>query len=155
MVELIGNESVYFHTQVSGKLSHVLFCHHYFLVTFHHLRRILGQGVDELEVSESYLLTGCTKFVHRSVQVAVSTAETDNQQVGIVLIAFYFYVGYFDFGNLLGTQARHQVVVFRVGGDGACLIVLFQSAEDMSETLCSGDGPIAAAGLFVTLVGCP
>ena len=54
-----GAETVYFHAQVSGKLSHVLFGHHYFLVALHHLCRILGQRIDELEVGEASYTVKC------------------------------------------------------------------------------------------------
>ena len=46
-------------------------------------------------------------------------------------------------------------MVLGVGGDGAGLAVLLQSAEDVGESLCAGNGPVAASGLFVTLVGSP
>ena len=106
-------------------------------------------------MGEGRFLACGAELVHSGVQMAVSAAEADNQQFGIVLVAFHFYIGHFYFGNFLGTQAGHQVVVLRVGRDGACLVVFLQSAEDVGEAFCSGDGPVAAAGLFIALVGCP
>ena len=70
LIELVGNETVYFHAQVSGKLSHVLLGHHYFLVALHHLCRILGQRIDELEVGEGHFLACGAEFVHSGVQMA-------------------------------------------------------------------------------------
>ena len=94
-------------------------------------------------MGEGNLLACLVHLFHGRIQVAVCTAETDNQQIGIVCTALHFYIRYGDFGNLLGTKVAHQVMVFGIGGDGTGIAVFLQTAEDVHIALLSGDGPIA------------
>ena len=94
------------------------------------------------------------QLVHGGVQVAVCATEAYNEQVGVILVAQHLQVGYLYVVNLLLTQAGHQVVVLRVGGDGPRLVVLLQSAEDMLKALASGHSPVAHA-VGIALVGSP
>ena len=86
--------------------------------------------------------------------MAVCASEAHDEQFGILSVAQHFEVWHGDVGNLAGTLACHQVVVLGIGADGTRLVVLFQSAQDVLESLASGHGPVACA-VFGTHVGCP
>ena len=93
--------------------------------------------------------------------MAVGGAEADDEQVGIVIVALDLKVWYGDERHFLRTQVVHHVMVVWLSGDGACLAVLLQSAENVLVALLSRDGPVASLALrvaqirrvFVFLVG--
>ena len=136
-------------------MSSVLFGHYHLGVLAEHLGGVGRQGVDVLEVSERYLLTGSAHLVHRGMQMSVCTAEAHDEQFGILLVALYHEVGYGDGVYLLLAQTSHQVVVLGVGRDGTCLVVLLQASEDMLESLATRYSPVAHAVLLLALVGSP
>ena len=147
-------EVVDLHAEIGSKLSHVLFCHHHLLVAFHDGCCIGRKWIEVFEVGLCHLVTLLAQFVHSGVQMTIGGTKTYDEQVGIIDIAFHLKVGHFDVGNLLLTQASHQVVVFRIGRDGTRIAVLLQSTEDMCEPFASRHSPVAAA-VFRTHIGRP
>ena len=92
-----------------------------------------------------YLLALCSHLVHSSTEVSVSSAEAHDEKLCIVRIADNFKVWHDYVVYLLLTLAGHQVVVVRIGRDGACLVVFLQSAQYMLESLTSRHCPVAGA----------
>ena len=153
LIILIRYEAIDLHAEVSGKLSEVLLGNYHFGILLQYLGCVLGQRIEVCEVSQRYLLATLVHLLHGRIEVSVRSAETDNQQVGIVGTAFYLHIGHRDALNLLGTEAAHQVVVVGSCRDGARLAVLLQSTEDVGVALLSGDSPVAYTCLGIALVG--
>src|SRR5574344_2788530 len=80
------------------------------------------------------------------------TTESYDEQLGIVLVAQHLYIGYWNIGNLLCPQLTHDIVVFRLGRDSACLSVLLQTTEDMCISFLSRHCPIAHLSFGIALV---
>lgn len=104
-VELVRGEVVYLHAQITCELSEVLFGNYHLLVLLQDSFRVLGERVQISEVGEGHLLACLVHLFHGRIQVAVCTAETDNQQVGIVCATLHFYIGY---GDLATFSARRR-----------------------------------------------
>ena len=86
--------------------------------------------------------------------MAVCSAKAYDEQVGILAVAQHFQIGHGNILNLLRTLAGHQVVVLGIGTDDTCLVVLFQSAQDVGEALAARHSPVAGSVLG-THIGCP
>ena len=75
--------------------------------------------------------------------MAVRAAETDDEQVGVVLVALHFHVGYRYSCHLLRAKSAHEVVVLRLRGDCARLAVLLKSAKNVGVAFLTGYCPVA------------
>ena len=147
------HKTIHFHTEVARKLSEVLLGNYHFLEFLQDLGGVFGQRVDVLELCEGHLLAGGAHLVHCGVEVSVGGAKTNYEQF-CVLVAKHLNVGNGDFGDFLGAFAAHKVVVFGVGGDCAGLVVLFEAAKDVRESLPARYCPIAYHFL-VPHIRCP
>ena len=89
------------------------------------------------------------------MEMTVCTTETNDEQVGVVLITQYLEVWHLNLVDFCLTQTSHEVVILWVGGDGTCLVVLLQSTEDMLETFATWHCPIANTSLLIAEIRSP
>ena len=91
-------------------------------------------------------------MLYSRIKMAVSTTPAYYQQVGISIALYFLFrntVSYLvDFGL---TQKCHFLAIFRICGNNACFTALLEPTDAMHESFGPGNGPIAYAGLFVTL----
>ena len=87
--------------------------------------------------------------------MAISASEAYDEEVSIVFVAEDLKVWHRYLVYLLLSEVSHEVVVLRVSRDGASLVVLLQSAENVLEALSSRHGPVAHACLLVSHIWCP
>src|SRR5574344_1215811 len=127
LLELVWSEVVPFHAEPTCQLTHVLFCNHHLLVFLKHLGSVLGQRIDEFELSHRHLLACCTKFVHSRAEVTECAAKAYDEQVCIILVAQHLEVWHLNLVYLFLTQASHEVVVLWVCRDSTSLVVFLQT----------------------------